>query len=213
MWINRERTHLTLLRQETQLDDGLWDKTVSQWNLVSNKLVKFPTWIEEITRLTFRVLVLRRHLPIRLRRWRFQCSPFVGALSDYITKMTFRALTLRQSEDFLIDHEMVQRSIMKTPVLKCRLSFWSACNLSRWSQWFTLGKTRNFSNFKGFLRTYFVDLDDFLVSVLRQTWGWWRWWVKSCQALLLPLSTWKCSYLELHDKSCTTMELITKSVS
>ena len=66
-----------------------------------------------VTKLAFRALALRRHFPIRLRRWSFERSPFVvtfrfgyengvssvspsSLLSDLITKRAFRALALRR---------------------------------------------------------------------------------------------------------------------
>ena len=59
---------------------------------------------------------------------------------------------------FLTDCEMVQRSILKNPVLNYRLGVRSACNLSR-IQLSTLDKTQwfgNFSTFKAlFPRTHF----------------------------------------------------------
>ena len=56
------------------------------------------------------------------------------------------------------------------------------------------------------------DLGDFLVSVLQQTWCRCFYRVKVCHVFHRP-STWKYSYLELHEKSCPTIELITTSVS
>ena len=64
--------------------------------------------------MTLRALALRRHFPISLRSWRFERQPFVvsfrlaykayvpsvspSPLCDKLTKLTFQALALRQSE-------------------------------------------------------------------------------------------------------------------
>ena len=80
-------------------------------------------------RLTLRALALRRHFPIRLRSWGYERWPFVvtfpldneadvspsSSLSDEITKLTLRALALRQSEwrranaNFSFKETVVQR--------------------------------------------------------------------------------------------------------
>ena len=84
-------------------------------NLASNKLIriKFPALKANEGEVSS--VSLRRHLPIRLRSWRFERSSFVvtcrlyydadgssvslwSALADYITKLTVRAFALRQSK-------------------------------------------------------------------------------------------------------------------
>ena len=83
----------------------------------SNKLMRVNFHRKYITKLSFWVLAIRRHFPIRLRSWGFQRWPFVvtcqsdyeadvlsvgpsSSLSDKITKLTFRAWAFRQSKSF-----------------------------------------------------------------------------------------------------------------
>ena len=57
----------------------------SEWRNFFMYIIRYQTsWLgshfnrEEIAKMTFRAFALRRHFPIRLRRWHFERSPFVG---------------------------------------------------------------------------------------------------------------------------------------
>ena len=71
-----------------------------------------------VTKVTFRVLALRRHFPISLRKWRIESKPFV--VIDQVAKMTFRALALRQ-QYFVV----AQQKLMYVMFFECRLNFLS----------------------------------------------------------------------------------------